>query len=278
MKPFLKWAGGKYKIIDTVLSALPPGKGKNLIEPFVGSGAVFLNADYDNYLLADTNPDLINLYKYIQKDGTNFIDYAAPLFVPTNNTESTFYRLRDEFNLCTDSKRRSALFIYLNRHGFNGLCRYNASGKFNVPFGRYSKPIFPMLEILNFHKKSQQANFIISDFRNTMNQVKDKANGLHGATPNDVVYCDPPYVPLTTTANFSNYTKDGFNLNNQTELAILAVLLQKMGIPVIVSNHDTEFTRTIYKGADILDFTVQRFISSKTQHRHKAAELIARFH
>lgn len=278
MKPFLKWAGGKYKIIDRVVSALPPGQGKRLIEPFVGSGAVFLNADYESYLLADTNPDLINLYKYIQKEGANFVDYAAPLFIPANNTEAAFYRLRDEFNMCTDTKRRSALFIYLNRHGFNGLCRYNTSGKFNVPFGRYSRPAFPTDEIFNFHQKSQKANFIISDFRTTLNEVKDAAKGLKGAITHEVVYCDPPYAPLTATANFSHYTQDGFNLSDQAELAALAGILQKIGIPVIISNHDTEFTRTIYQGADILDFDVQRFISSKTQHRHKAAELIAKFH
>lgn len=274
MKPFLKWAGGKYKIIDRVLSTLPPGQGKHLIEPFVGSGAVFLNTDYENYLLADTNQDLINLYKYIQKEGANFIDYAAPLFSTTNNTEAHFYQLRDEFNACTNLKRRAALFIYLNRHGFNGLCRYNASGKFNVPFGRYSKPIFPIPEILNFYQKSQKANFIISDFRTTMNAAK----GLNSTNLREVIYCDPPYAPLTATANFSDYTQNGFSLNDQAELATLAGILQKRGIPVIISNHDTEFTRTIYQGADILNFDVQRFISSKAQHRHKAAELIAKFY
>ena len=147
MKPFLKWVGGKYKIIDHILKNLP--NGKKLIEPFAGSGAVFLNTDFEEYLIADTNTDLINLYKQVQTNGEDFIAYASALFIPDNNTETKFYTLRSEFNDCTEPARKAALFVYLNRHCFNGLCRYNSKGKFNVPFGRYSKPVFPNTAILN---------------------------------------------------------------------------------------------------------------------------------
>lgn len=265
MKPFLKWAGGKYKIIDRILSALP--KADTMVEPFVGSGAVFLNADYKNYYLADTNPDLINLYLEIQKSGSNFVDYAIELFVPENNTDEAFYRLREEFNQCTDIRRRAAIFVYLNRHCFNGLCRYNSKGKFNVPFGRYAKVKFPIDEVQNFHQKSQRAEFVLSDFRETMRGVSGSA----------VVYCDPPYVPLTATSNFSDYTQDGFNIKDQQDLALEANTLRGNGIPVIISNHDTEFSREIYSGAVISGFEVQRFISSKANSRNKAAEMLAVF-
>lgn len=265
MKPFLKWAGGKYKIIDKILSALP--KAERLVEPFVGSGAVFLNADYPRYLLADTNPDLIHLYQQVQREGANFVDYAVEFFSPLNNTEEVFYQLREEFNQCVDVRRRAALFIYLNRHCFNGLCRYNAKGKFNVPFGRYAKPAFPTNEVLNFHAKSQSAEFILADFRTTMTAAK----------ASDVVYCDPPYAPLTITSNFSDYTQEGFSMADQSELAQTALLLKRRGIPVVISNHDTEFTRAIYAEATIAGFDVQRFISSKASQRGKAAELIASF-
>lgn len=269
MKPFLKWAGGKYKIVDRILLALPPAK--KLVEPFVGSGAIFLNADYDNFLLADTNPDLIHLYREVQKSGDSFIDEAAGLFIPENNTETAFYQLRDEFNQCTDIRRRATLFIYLNRHCFNGLCRYNAKGKFNVPFGRYSKPAFPTAEVQNFHLQSQKAEFILSDFRNTMQSVLKTSAG------STVVYCDPPYVPLTQTSNFSDYTKEGFSPQDQKDLADQARKLCAQGIPVIISNHDTEFTQEIYAVATISRFKVQRFISSKASQRAKAAELLAVF-
>lgn len=265
MKPFLKWAGGKYKIIDKILSTLP--KAEKLVEPFVGSGAVFLNASYANYLLADTNLDLINLYREIQKSGENFIDCAIELFVPENNTEEAFYRLREEFNQCVDVRRKAALFVYLNRHCFNGLCRYNSKGKFNVPFGKYGKPKFPTEEVKNFHLKSQNAEFILSDFRATMRSISDSA----------VVYCDPPYAPLTLTSNFSDYTQEGFGLKDQQDLAIEANALRVRGIPVIISNHDTEFTREIYNDAVISEFDVQRFISSNASNRIKAAEILAVF-
>ena len=125
MKPFLKWAGGKYKIIDKIQKSLP--NGRRLIEPFVGSGAVFLNIDFEEYLLADINSDLINLYKQVQEHGKDFANYASALFKPENNTQTAFYDLRAEFNACTDVARKSAIFVYLNRHCFNGLCRYNST-------------------------------------------------------------------------------------------------------------------------------------------------------
>lgn len=265
MRPFLKWAGGKYKIINKILFALPDAD--RLIEPFVGSGAVFLNTDYKSYLLADTNPDLIHLYKHVQREGENFADYASELFSDTNNTEAAFYKLREEFNDCSETRRRAALFIYLNRHCFNGLCRYNSKGKFNVPFGRYRKPTFPATEVINFSQKSQKAEFIITDFRKTMAM----------ATNNDVVYCDPPYAPLTLTSNFSDYTQEGFSSVDQKDLAQTAMQLKTRGVTVVISNHDTDFTRSIYEDADISKFDVQRFISSKVSHRGKAAELIATY-
>jgi DNA adenine methylase len=265
MKPFLKWAGGKYRLVDRITAALPPAT--QLVEPFVGSGALFLNTSYKSYVLADTNSDLINLYKEVQANGANFVDYAITLFSATNNTEEKFYALREEFNSCSDVRRRAALFIYLNRHCFNGLCRYNAKGWFNVPFGRYAKPAFPVDEVLNFAAKSQSAEFKLSDFRETMSSVSDGS----------VVYCDPPYAPIDATSNFSDYTKEGFGLKDQQDLADMAKILREKGISVVISNHDTEFTRELYSDAVIQGFDVQRFISSKTENRKKAAEMLAVF-
>lgn len=263
MKPFLKWAGSKYKIMDRILDTLP--KGKRLIEPFAGSGAVFLNTDFDEYLIADTNADLINLFKQIQNHGDEFISYGATFFTPENNTESAFYTLRSEFNECVDPVKKSALFIYLNRHCFNGLCRYNSKGKFNVPFGRYAKPTFPAEAIRNFHTKSKRAIFEAADFKATMDKADEGC----------VVYCDPPYAPLTTTANFTAYTRNRFGAQEQHDLADYAKKLTVRGIPVIISNHNTEFTRAIYAEAKLTSFDVQRFISSDSTNRNKAAELIA---
>lgn len=265
MKPFLKWAGGKYKIIDRIIRALP--KGTRLIEPFAGSAAVFLNTNYDTYLIADSNADLINLYKQLKKDGANFVAYSKELFVPANNKENVFYELREEFNTTQDLIRKAAIFIYLNRHCFNGLCRYNSKGLFNVPFGSYKNPPFPEMEMLNFAQKSKKAQFIMGDFVQTMENAK----------VGDVIYCDPPYVPLTETSNFTSYTSGGFGQQEQNKLAELAKKLSAKGIPVIISNHDTDFTRNSYSCAQIDFFDVRRFISSKVTQRNKASELLAVF-
>jgi DNA adenine methylase len=265
MKPFLKWAGGKYRLADRIKSALP--KGSRLIEPFVGSGAVFINTNYSSNLLADSNPDLINLFKCLQNGGQDFIDYCNSLFTPENNTEETFYKLRDEFNTTSNVHRKSALFVYLNRHCFNGLCRYNSKGGFNVPYGRYTKPSIPEKDMFAFHEKSKNAEFIVADFRETMMQAKK----------GDVVYCDPPYVPLSETSSFTSYAKGGFGIMEQRDLAEMAIKLKNKGITVVISNHDTEFTNDVYKSAEIIKFDVQRFISSDTKNRNAVGELLAIF-
>jgi len=265
VKPFLKWPGGKYRILEQIKRKLPAGQ--RLIEPFVGSGAVFLNTEYPQYILSDINEDLINLYTVLQREGEAFIQYCAGLFIPENNQESQYYRLREEFNNTTDAFRKAALFVYLNKHGYNGLCRYNASGGFNVPFGRYAKPYFPEKEMRYFYLKSQNAVIEHRDFRETMRL----------AQPGDVVYCDPPYVPLSATANFTAYSAGGFGEKEQMELADLARTLAHRGVTVVISNHRTEFIIAAYEEAVIETFEVRRFISCDGANRNKVGELLAVF-
>ena len=234
----------RYKIINRIQQALPTER--QLIEPFSGSGTVFFNVDFEEYLIAGTIADLMHLYKQVQVHGNDFALYASALFTPENNTEAAFYDLQAEFNACTDLARKSALFVYLNRHCFNGLCRYNSKGQFSVPFGRYTKPTFLSVEMLNFHEKSKRAVFEVADFKVIMEK----------ADIGSVVYCDPPYAPLTTTANFSSYTKDGFKLDVQQALADYAKMLIARGISVVISNHDTELTRSLYADAKITSFGI----------------------
>ncbi len=265
MKPFLKWAGNKYKIVERIKALLPPGQ--RLVEPFVGSGALFLNTDYPRYLLTDANADLITLYQFLQAEGEAFVAYCRPLFSPENNDKDRYYALRDEFNSTHDLRRKSAIFLYMNKHGYNGLCRYNMKGGFNVPFGRYKRPYFPEAEMLYFHQKSQSATFQHGDFRDVM----------ESCVLNDVVYCDPPYVPLSQTANFTGYSSGGFSWDEQKLLAEKARELASRNIPVVISNHDTDFVREIYTTATFTEFYVQRYISCNGENRAKAAELLALF-
>ena len=265
MRPFLKWAGNKYKIINHIKEILP--KGKRLIEPFAGSCAVFLNTNYSRYLIADQNEDLIDLYQKLKKEGKDFIHYCETFFTSSNNIEEKFYEFRDLFNTTNDPHLKAALFLYLNRHGYNGLCRYNSKGNFNVPFGRHKKPYFPEEEMFFFLKKSKKATFRCADFEDTMNQYKQ----------DDVIYCDPPYVPLSKTAYFTCYHRQGFDEIAQLKLTKKAEELSRKGITVIISNHDTDFTKKAYAKAKIKTLSVRRTISCNITQREKAKEVLAVF-
>lgn len=264
-RPFLKWAGNKYRCLDKILNMLSPAK--RLIEPFTGSGAIFINSDYSQYLLGEQNPDLISLYNFLKQYGNEFIEFCSTYFLKEYNCRVKYNEVRDEFNQIPHQYLRAALFLYLNRHGYNGLCRYNQKGLYNVPFGRYEKPYFPKKEMQFFHEKSQHADFTLGDFRETFAQ----------AEKGDIIYCDPPYVPLSLSANFSAYTNKKFNEKDQLDLAYLAIETASRGIPVIISNHDTSFTRHHYRSGEIISFPVMRSISCIGGQRLPVQELIALF-
>ncbi len=265
IRPFLKWAGGKFRLLDRILPLLPTGNC--LIEPYVGSGAVFLNSDYQRYILSDTNADLINLYKLVKQKPDDIVQATRKLFTPKYNCDTQYYRLREQFNRSQDQIERAILFLYLNRHGYNGLCRYNQQGIFNVPFGRHDKPYFPEKEMYAFAKKAKKARFICRDFCHVMQSAK----------PGNVIYCDPPYVPLSNTAYFTQYHQSPFNEAQQQTLADLANALIKRGITTVISNHDTRATRKLYRGATIHSFQQQRHISCNSRQRKPAKELVAQF-
>ena len=266
MKTFLKWAGGKSRTVLKLKEFM--NDGDRLVEPFVGSGAVFLNTSYSSYLLCDTNVDLINLYKNLKNNSGCLISKAESFFLPENNLESRYYELRDRFNfLSSEDIEKSALFIYLNKHAFNGLCRYNQSGAFNVPFGRYKQPKFPRQNMLNFSEKAKKAQFRCQDFEETFKELK----------AGDVVYCDPPYVPLSATSSFTTYSKNGFDFDDQLRLVKEALAAKSKGVQCIISNHDLRATREMYRDSVIHQLKVQRNISSKPESRKKVAELVAIF-
>ncbi|MGP1953014.1 MAG: adenine-specific DNA-methyltransferase [Arsenophonus sp. ET-KM2-MAG3] len=263
-RAFLKWAGGKYFIIEEIKKHLPDGDC--LVEPFVGAGSVFLNTNYNTYILADINNDLINLYNIVKYHTDIFVKHSRQLFNTEFNTPHQYYRLRSEFNLSNNSQRRCELFLYLNRHCYNGLCRYNSKGEFNVPFGCYKKPYFPENELYLFAEKSQKAIFICQTYQKTLLSVNNSA----------VVYCDPPYTPLSNTANFTTYYTKSFGSKEQYNLAQIAYQLSSThGIPVLISNHDTPITREWYHHAKLNVIKVRRTISRNSLDRRKVNELLA---
>ena len=265
-RAFLKWAGGKYGLVEDIQRHLPPAR--KLVEPFVGAGSVFLNTDYDHYLLADINSDLINLYNLLKERPEEYISEAKRWFVAENNRKEAYLDIRAEFNKTDDVMYRSLAFLYMNRFGFNGLCRYNKKGGFNVPCGSYKKPYFPEAELEFFAEKAKKATFVCEGYPETFSRARKGS----------VVYCDPPYAPLSNTANFTSYAGNGFTLDDQAALADIAErAATERGIPVLISNHDTTLTRRLYHGAELNVVKVKRTISRNGSGRNKVDELLALF-
>jgi DNA adenine methylase len=263
-RPFLKWAGAKTKVIPAI-RAVTPADARRFVEPFVGSGAVALNLNPPQCVLADTNRDLIAVYQALQRDGEAFVALCATLFLPENNTPGAYYARRDEFNASEDVTRKAALFVYLNRHGYNGLCRYNLEGKFNTPFGRYTAPRLPADLMRQYQAFLQRCEIRHADFRTVIQQTG----------PGDFVYCDPPYTPASETANFTSYSQHGFTARDQADLAACCRAAAQRGAWVAVSNHDTPETRELYRDAsERHELMVARNISCHSATRMPVKELL----
>lgn len=272
----LIWAGGKSRAMPHVLDALP--QGECLVEPFVGSGSVFLNTDYKTYILCDSNAALINFFSIVKRNTEALLTYSSAFFLNGNNKDA-YYINRDDFNIFnreyTGSREQytndelvkyAALFLYLNRHCYNGVYRVNLKNEFNVPFGFRKKPILPVAEIQHFAKRAWEkgAMFLHGDFRETI--------PLAIGHSNCVVYCDPPYLPASKTANFTAYGKPFTDEDHRALAAMLSRLYNIAKIPSVISGSDTPETRQIYYPFTLKSFDVRRSVGAKT--RNLAGEVI----
>lgn len=269
-KSFLKWAGGKFDLVPTLLPMIEQnlGKGGRYIEPFVGGGSVAMNMpDGTPMILNDTNDAVVALYLQV-KENPKFIKAANLWFHGSDNSETAFYQYREKFNYFLkhwNEYEVARLFLYLNRHCFNGLCRFNSKGEFNVPYGRYKTIYFPEAEMENARVKLKNAMIRHGDFGDTMNM----------ATQGDVVYCDPPYIPLSDSSKFTAYSKGGFSMDDQIRLKDRAERLRDRGVTVIISNNDMPLARKLYAKADwIHKVQVAKRISCKSDGRKKQGEVI----
>ncbi|WP_276349342.1 Dam family site-specific DNA-(adenine-N6)-methyltransferase [Enterobacter hormaechei] len=265
-RPFLKWAGGKYSLLPDLDRLIPAGK--RLVEPFVGGGSVFLNSEkHESFLLADVNADLINLYQMLEVDHIRVCSLAKILFERANS-EVAYKELRDEFNNHRmGAPERAAAFLFLNRHCFNGLIRYNRDGFFNVGWGKYEAPYFPEIEIKAFKQTSHKCVFLNAGYRRT----------LALAGEGDVVYCDPPYEPLPGSAGFTNYAAGGFSWSDQISLAESCVAAHQRGAKVLISNSTAPRVLELYEqhGFTLHHVDAWRSISSKGSTRETAKDIVA---
>lgn len=274
IKSPIKWAGGKTRVMPELLKHLP--KADCLIEPFVGSGTVFMNTDYRRYVLCDSNLALINFFEMLTEHTEELIK-SARMFFQDGNFSEDYYACRDGFNFISKNcligagtarkVQWAAMFLYLNRHGYNGLYRVNLKGEFNTPFGKFAAPYFPEKEMRLFAEKANdtKAIFMHSDFRLSIRAVVY-------ASDDTVIYCDPPYIPASTTANFTAYGKP-FTLDDHRSLVTnLLNAHRQFGTRAVISNSDTPETREIYSAFNLHAFSVRRSVSAKS--RDMAGEVI----
>ena len=258
MSTILKWAGNKTAIMSELKKHLPDGP--RLVEPFAGSCAVMMATDYPYYLVADINPDLINLYQVIKEDVNSFIHLVERIFSKFT-TEEDYYKCRQFFNTVPlEPIEKAAYFLFLNRHCYRGLCRYNQRGLFNVPYGNYKKPYLPVDEIRAFAEKAVRATFICASYDETLAMLQ----------AGDVVYCDPPY-----DGTFRGYHTAGFSDDDQYDLASILVRRSSEGHPIIVSNSDTRLIRSFYRKFTLHRISTKRSIGVAAGEGKKADELIA---
>lgn len=282
IRSLVKWPGGKGRVMPDLLPILP--KADCLVEPFVGGASVFLNTEYRRYILGDINPDLINLYRQITRWPDAVIDAARPLFKVYGDKDG-YKWIREDFNARahdllssrnvfengpdTGKILRAAQFLYLNRHGYNGVVRYNQQGGYNAPFGRHkTPPYFPEEQIRLFSEKANdtKAIFVYCDFQSTLKIMIGS---------DAVIYCDPPYLPTSETANFTQYHTAPFGIKEHRQLAAALLDINRLtGSPVILSNSDTPATREIYHSFNFQEISVNRSVSANAITRGAASEVI----
>lgn len=273
-QPFIKWVGGKRGLLSQIVPLLPK-KFNNYFEPFVGGGALFFELysmgllKNKNIYLFDINSELINTYIIVR-------DFPIELIKKLENfkklhSKEFYYEIRawdreENFNSLTPLKR-AARFIYLNKTCFNGLYRVNSKGQNNVPIGSYKNPnICDINVILSASKALQNVHILNTSYKDV----------LRYASANDLVYFDPPYYPLTQTANFTSYSENEFLDKEQIELFKVFKELSDRKCRVFHSNSDTEFIKNLYKDYEIVKILANRFINSKSEGRGKISEVLVR--
>lgn len=290
-KPFLKWAGGKGKIIKKLIARLPkiPDTGYNYFEPFLGGGALFFDLQKKGKIksafLSDINPELILCYLTIRDNVDSVIkdlEIIERRFPKRDKTRKKFYySIREKWNskICLDAtniskyqaSKRTAMTIFLNKTCFNGLFRVNSKAEFNTPYGYYKKPSFVNKEnLINVSKALKNVNISCHKFEDILLEEND----------DNFVYFDPPYRPLTSSSSFTAYSKSGFNDKNQKELAEFTQQISEQ-TKFMLSNSDPKnedsgdlFFDELYSQFKIDRIKAPRYINSDGDGRGEVSEII----
>jgi DNA adenine methylase len=272
-KPFLKWCGGKSKLLPTLVPMLPADyRQRRHVEPFLGGGAMFFHLRPERALLADANADLILTYRAVQGSVETVIDRLRDLSALSRDHE-TYLRVRAQWNKPGSSMslpEAAAMFIYLNKTCFNGLWRVNKRGEFNVPCGFHPSTATKKM-ILDVEALRAASAAMHSKTHGDVDIVAQNFEELR-VFEDDFVYLDPPYDPITATG-FTKYGKDGFDKEDQK---LLADCMRTLSCPFMLSNSDTPFIRDLYKGFNITTISAPRAIAASGGSRGKVSEVVVR--
>jgi len=269
-RPFLKWVGGKGQILDDLLRrvALAEPFGR-YHEPFVGGGALFFELARQRRLgrrkahLSDNNRNLMDAYEGVQQDA----DGVIGLLEEHKRLHSKDYYYRTRASVPRSVTERAARIIYLNKTCFNGLFRENSKGEFNVPMGRYKNPLIC---------DEDNLRACAAALRKTRLETTHFETVLDRAKPGDLVYFDPPYVPLSKTASFTSYDKSGFGEDSQRLLARVFEALAVRGVKVLLSNSMTNLVEDLYEGYEVERVLAKRLVNSRADRRGKVSEALVR--
>ena len=290
-KPFLKWAGGKGQLLNKFDEMYPQelidGQIETYIEPFIGGGAVFFDIlqryKVKRAVIIDLNKELINCYRCIKADVNELIKSLTKLETEFLNTDENerknyFLKVRNDYNTIHLNGKydfeKASNFIFLNRTCFNGLYRVNSKGEFNVPFGKYKNPLICDKEnLLLISELLQNVEIRFGDYSICKEYITD----------NTFVYFDPPYRPLLENKSFVNYDKNGFDDDNQKELAEFVKRLSSKGVKIMLSNSDPKNTNpednffdNLYEGFEIDRIYARRMINCQANKRGDITEIVVR--
>lgn len=263
----LTWVGGKRNILGNILPYI--GNPNTLVEPFVGSATIALNVKAGYYRINDLNQDLINVYHSIINNMDDMISVSEPHF--QDMSKEKYYKVRDRFNSLPFNVERAGLFLVLNKFGFNGLCRYNSKGIYNVPYNNTVCLRFPIDELKAFkqHFTYNPSVFHTGTFEN------EKL--YENLTDGDVVYFDPPYMPSDDfDGNFTNYTKENFTIDQHRKIVTISNALRKKGVICLISNHFTSSTEKLYNDCDeLVIIPKKRLLCADKSKRKEINEVMA---
>lgn len=272
MHPFVKWAGGKKQLLEKLEERIPATYG-TYYEPFIGGGALLFDIQPRKAIINDVNEQLVNVYENLRENAEHVIS-AVSKFDAVECDKDYYLRLRSQYNQKISEHELdvecAALMIWLNKHCFNGLYRVNAKGLFNVPYNnRKTGASIDSENLMNIGRYLDKADIQI--------RQGDFVQACHDVRPGDFVYIDSPYVPASSTSNFTTYSKNGFSLADHKRLAGFVNELNSIGAQVLLSNNDVPLIHDLYGNYHIESLTVKRSINSNSSKRSGSEVLISNY-